>query len=311
MGIGNESPPTHFSQAIEWTKKLAHPAGHRIISKATPVLSTKSDGRLSVISPVSALRQESPDIKEMSQEQDSIPEDSVPAQSVIPENLQLSIPSTPSATQSPFTPTPHGQQHPGYNIRGLSYRVPPSRQRNFASMPDFPLRFLVVGDAFCNMNPVFGQGISNAAIGINSLLNSLKDATLQDDGSVMMCGDDWFQPSLDSIRGRLPLLSLTSWSAAAAEDLSWPTTTTNLPSYFVAFFRVSAKLLEMLHHAMSIDDSMFIQFVRVLTLQTSIFSAFEPGVLLPTMYHWLFSKQPKLHQTKNAWAAYNKQQNPN
>ena len=45
-----------------------------------------------------------------------------------------------------------------------TYRQADSRRRNFTGQPSFPARLVSVGDAVASFNPIYGQGISSAAL---------------------------------------------------------------------------------------------------------------------------------------------------
>jgi 2-polyprenyl-6-methoxyphenol hydroxylase-like FAD-dependent oxidoreductase len=49
------------------------------------------------------------------------------------------------------------------------FRVPEERWNHFERLEDFPAGLLVIGDAFCNFDPVFGQGMSVALMSADTL----------------------------------------------------------------------------------------------------------------------------------------------
>jgi 2-polyprenyl-6-methoxyphenol hydroxylase-like FAD-dependent oxidoreductase len=58
--------------------------------------------------------------------------------------------------------------------RVVPYRHPDSRRRHFADLDRFPARLVAVGDAVASFNPVYGQGMSSAALHASCLSEYLR-----------------------------------------------------------------------------------------------------------------------------------------
>jgi 2-polyprenyl-6-methoxyphenol hydroxylase-like FAD-dependent oxidoreductase len=57
------------------------------------------------------------------------------------------------------------------------HRFPTSVQRHYERLDKFPERFLVLGDAMSSFNPVYGQGMSSAAMQVRALQQVLNERT--------------------------------------------------------------------------------------------------------------------------------------
>ena len=60
-----------------------------------------------------------------------------------------------------------------------SYRFPTSVQRHYERLTKFPEGFLVLGDAISSFNPIYGQGMSSAALQVQALQHLLKNEQLE------------------------------------------------------------------------------------------------------------------------------------
>jgi 2-polyprenyl-6-methoxyphenol hydroxylase-like FAD-dependent oxidoreductase len=105
---------------------------------------------------------------------------------------------------------------PVTEIRG--HRGTTNRQWHFERMPRWPERFVVLGDAVCAFNPIYGQGMTTAAVGAETL-----DACLRRQRLRRPAGD------LDGLAARfqraLARSNADAWMFSTGEDLRFPTTT--------------------------------------------------------------------------------------
>jgi 2-polyprenyl-6-methoxyphenol hydroxylase-like FAD-dependent oxidoreductase len=89
----------------------------------------------------------------------------------------------------------------------VQHRLPSSQWRRYDKMKRFPDGLLVTGDAMCSFNPIYGQGMSVAAMDALALQKSLRDGV----------GDlprRYFRAAAKSIG--------VAWAMAAGSDLAFP-----------------------------------------------------------------------------------------
>ena len=92
-----------------------------------------------------------------------------------------------------------------------------TRMRRFDKLDAFPERLLVIGDAVCNLNPIYGQGMTKAAREANHLWDTLS-RHIEENESM-----DGFA---DSFRRSLPGAGAAwAWQLTSGADLGYPQTT--------------------------------------------------------------------------------------
>lgn len=95
------------------------------------------------------------------------------------------------------------------SLRG--FRVPECTRQHYEQMECWPEGLLVVGDAFCDFDPIYGQGMSVAAISAEALEQSLQE---QQDSPL----PDFEQRMLQRLQERIE----PAWWLSTVSDLLWP-----------------------------------------------------------------------------------------
>ena len=102
----------------------------------------------------------------------------------------------------------------------VQYRFPSSLRRHYEHLTTFPEGFLVLGDAICSFNPVYGQGMSVAALQVRALQQLLTEREAETHGLEGLALA-FFPKAADVI--------LTPWILAVGQDLAYPQTTGERP----------------------------------------------------------------------------------
>lgn len=141
----------------------------------------------------------------------------------------------------------------------VSYRFPANQRRLYERMPRFPSGYLVVGDAVCSFNPIYGQGMSVAATEAKALEECLTD------------GLDGLSRRFYARARRIVDIP---WAIATGEDLRFPQVEGKRPPGFGLVNRY----LERVHAVASVDPTVCRKFFDVLNLLASPPSLMSPGV---------------------------------
>jgi len=112
------------------------------------------------------------------------------------------------------------------------HRVPISLQRHYERLPGFPEGLLTIGDAVCGLNPVYGQGMSTAALQARALQQVLAEHGTQH--GLDKIGAAFF-PKITEINNG-------PWTLAANHDLAYPQTRGERPPGFRERARYMAAL---------------------------------------------------------------------
>jgi 2-polyprenyl-6-methoxyphenol hydroxylase-like FAD-dependent oxidoreductase len=141
-----------------------------------------------------------------------------------------------------------------------------SFRRRFERLERFPRGLLVVGDAFCSFNPIYGQGMSVAALEATAI-----ERALQTGKEV-----DWRRYFAEASR-----IIDTPWALAVGNDLGFPEHEDARPpgaEWVSAYMRRIAR-------AASVDATVARDFLRVSHLVAPLSSLFSPSMVLRAWRH--------------------------
>lgn len=141
------------------------------------------------------------------------------------------------------------------------YRFPSNRWRRFDKLARTPDGLIVVGDALCNFNPLYGQGMSVAAI--EALI--LRECLEQGDGDLPR---RFFRASAKEIR--------VAWQAAVGSDLALPQIAGKRP----LSIRIINAYLDRVLAAAESDPAVVQQFLRTMNLVDPPSRLLRPSTML-------------------------------
>lgn len=125
----------------------------------------------------------------------------------------------------------------------VTFRYPSAMRRHYERLPAFPDGFVVLGDAVTSFDPVYGQGMSVAALQVEALQQLLKERA-SDDGSVAGLTRSFFVKAAD--------IATNAWQLASDVDLAYPQTQGDRPddlkerlAYFAALNALCADDVEL------------------------------------------------------------------
>jgi hypothetical protein len=147
------------------------------------------------------------------------------------------------------------------------YRRTDNRVYHYEKLPDLPENFVLLGDAVCAFNPVYGQGISSAAVGAYTLSNCLKER----DSLTMF--SKHFQKQLAKAN-QVP------WLIATGDDFRWSTTEGTRPNFLGLMMQ---RYLDRVMAAASDSVDVYQALVQVLHMLKPPTSLFQPNILGRTL----------------------------
>lgn len=152
-------------------------------------------------------------------------------------------------------------EHPRMSEKSTFYPFPSSRRYRYEELNRFPDGLVVIGDAIASFNPIYGQGMSVAALEALMLHHTLATNDRQ------QFGRRFFD--------RVAAVVEPAWMLAAGADFGFPQTEGDRPRGTAFFNWYLARLLRKAHTDRALTDA----FTEVLSMQQSPTSLLRPGVL--------------------------------
>jgi 2-polyprenyl-6-methoxyphenol hydroxylase-like FAD-dependent oxidoreductase len=129
----------------------------------------------------------------------------------------------------------------------VQHRLPSSQWRRYDKMRRFPAGLVACGDAICSFNPIYGQGMSVAALDALALRDSLRQGATD-------LPQRYFRAAAKSIG--------VAWQIAAGSDLAFP----EVDGRRTPSMRVTGWLVDWIQAACESDAGVATQFFRVANL---------------------------------------------
>jgi 2-polyprenyl-6-methoxyphenol hydroxylase-like FAD-dependent oxidoreductase len=165
----------------------------------------------------------------------------------------------------------------------MSYRNTENRMRHYDEMRRWPERFVVLGDSACAFNPIYGQGMTTAALGALALEECLR----ADQG-----------PSLARrFQQRLTRVTRTPWVMATGVDYRYPATQgaprgtlhTLQHEYIDAVLELATR-----------SPAIYSAFARVMHLLSGPEHLLQPAVLWPALRYLMAARKVRRRPNESA-----------
>lgn len=144
---------------------------------------------------------------------------------------------------------------------GVTFTFPASVRRRYERLPAFPGGLLVMGDGVCSFNPVYGQGMTVAAMEAMILREHLAEGRT---------------PAWRAFFKDISRVIDVPWDISAGADLAFP----GVEGRRTAKVRVGNAYMARLHAAAARDGSITAAFMRVAGLVDPPQTLMKPGLML-------------------------------
>jgi hypothetical protein len=155
----------------------------------------------------------------------------------------------------------------------VAYKFPSNLRRHYERLERFPAGYLVVGDAMCSFNPIYGQGMTVSSLQASALDTALRERVGDLDGLARR----FFKRAAKVID--IP------WISAAGEDFRYPQVEGARPPGIKLIHWYGAKL----QLAMQRDPEVYRAFLCVMNMTRQPTSLFDPRIAGRVLWHNLLA----------------------
>jgi len=165
------------------------------------------------------------------------------------------------------------------------YKYSANRWRHYEHMKRLPEGFIIMGDAACSFNPVYGQGMSVAAIEAQSLDRCLREQE-------MFAGNNGVVGFTQRFQQAIARDIKTPWLLSTGEDLRYPGTEGKRSLSIRLLNRYMRRVIELT----ASDPHVTATLLRVRNLLKPLSTLFQPRIILAVLRQELaaFRQQPSV-----------------
>lgn len=153
------------------------------------------------------------------------------------------------------------------------YRKLENQHRHYEKLTRRPENFIVTGDAFCALNPIYGQGMTTAALDADAL-----------DGVLSAFAGRSLAGFAETFHRKLAKVVSGPWLMATSEDLRYPAVEGDKPGVQT---RLIHRYFDLLARAMPYDTTVTTAFFRAMNLLDAPASLLRPAIAARVLWHTL------------------------
>lgn len=166
-----------------------------------------------------------------------------------------------------------------------AHHVPSGLRRHYEQMSCFPDGYLVLGDALCSFNPIYGQGMTVAALEVKALRNWLRKRR----GRCTLTRGSGRQ-----LQRQISRVLFVPWLLTTVEDLRFPQVIGRRPFGLSIVQRYIGHILEL----SAVSPKILRRFMLVMNLLAGPRILLAPQVILAVLWHSLRGKPTPPQQTE-------------